>query len=141
MLAMLNSAEETICSIFNLSKREFAIFRTLRELANVDICVKYLTIQAEKDRSVVQRALKNLLENDLIIPKEVSLSEFKNSCAQNPQLFAKLTEEERAKIIPKTSRGYLKLYRAIDDDQLMELIGQRLEQWKYSIVQYLEGDI
>ena len=113
-------------SVFSLSKKQLECFLQLRLKRKTGACIKNLFKEEKYDRSIIQKHLKVLCEKGLANRESVSLSEFQKRC-----------EEYDLDNRTRTNKGYLYIYSAISDKELVDKIDNILNNWKKKIKLFL----
>jgi predicted transcriptional regulator len=116
----------TLKAIFELTNKQLNCFLTLRIKKKTGSCIKNLVENTNSERSIIQKHLKVLLEKGLVIRESVSLSEFNIRC-----------KEHDIDNQIKTNKGYLFIYASISDEELLEKINEKLEDWKNILKDFL----
>ena len=106
-------------AIFELTNKQLDCFLTLRLKKKTGSCIKNLVDNTKSERSIIQKHLKVLLERGLVIRDSVSLTEFHKRC-EDYHIDNKIS----------TNKGYLYIYSAISDKELLKKINEILENWK-----------
>ncbi|MHA1610900.1 MAG: hypothetical protein ACTSVZ_13415 [Promethearchaeota archaeon] len=109
-----------IKSLFGLTKSQTACFLRLRAMGEDGTCVQNLVAQSSSERSVEQKKLKQLLTQGLVTREQLSLTEFEGRCSRN----------DRNDLSPGTTKGYLFIYSAISDKDLLDKITKIMEDWQ-----------
>lgn len=113
-------------SIFELTKKQLDCFLTLRLKKKPGSCIKNLVGNTNSERSIIQKHLKVLREKGLVIRDSVSLTEFNKRC-----------EDYNIDNKINTNKGYLYIYSAISDEDILGKINGILEEWKKTLENFL----
>jgi len=116
----------TLKAIFELTNKQVDCFLTLRLKKETGSCIKNLVDNTNSERSIIQKHLKVLLEKGLVMRESVSLTEFNIRC-----------QEHKIDNQIKTNKGYLYIYSSISNEDLLEKINERLEDWKNLLKDFL----
>lgn len=113
-------------AIFELTNKQLDCFLTLRLKKKTGSCIKNLVDNTKSERSIIQKHLKVLLERGLVIRDSVSLTEFNKRC-----------EDYNIDNKMNTNKGYLYIYSAISDEDILDKINVKLEEWKKNLENFL----
>lgn len=113
-------------AIFELTNKQLDCFLTLRLKKKTGSCIKNLVDNTKSERSIIQKHLKVLLERGLVIRDSVSLTEFNKRC-----------EDYNIENKMNTNKGYLYIYSAISDEDILDKINGKLEEWKKNLENFL----
>lgn len=113
-------------AIFELTNKQLDCFLTLRLKKKTGSCIKNLVDNTKSERSIIQKHLKVLLERGLVIRDSVSLTEFNKRC-----------EDYNIDNKMNTNKGYLYIYSAISDEDILDIINGKLEEWKKNLENFL----
>ena len=113
-------------AIFELTNKQLDCFLTLRLKKKTGSCIKNLVDNTKSERSIIQKHLKVLLERGLVIRDSVSLTEFNKRC-----------EDYNIDNKMNTNKGYLYIYSAISDEDILDKINGKLEEWKKNLDNFL----
>jgi len=113
-------------AIFELTNKQLDCFLTLRLKKKTGSCIKNLVDNTKSERSIIQKHLKVLLERGLVIRDSVSLTEFNKRC-----------EDYNIDNKMNTNKGYLYIYSAISDEDILDKINGKLEEWKKNLENFL----
>ncbi len=113
-------------AIFELTNKQLDCFLTLRLKKKTGSCIKNLVDNTKSERSIIQKHLKVLLERGLVIRDSVSLTEFNKRC-----------EDYNIDNKMNTNKGYLYIYSAISDEDILDKINGILKEWKKNLENFL----
>lgn len=113
-------------AIFELTKKQLDCFLTLRLKKKPGSCIKNLVDNTNSERSIIQKHLKVLREKGLVIRDSVSLTEFNKRC-----------EDYNIDNKINTNKGYLYIYSAIPDEDILDKINGILKEWKKNLENFL----
>ena len=116
----------SIRAIFELTKKQLDCFLTLRLKKRPGSCIKNLVDNTKSERSIIQKHLKVLREKGLVIRDSVSLTEFNKRC-EDYHIDNKIS----------TNKGYLYIYSAISDEDILDKINGILKEWKKTLENFL----
>jgi len=131
-ISMIDSKElvhrkRILQSVFGLTKSQVECFEKLRAIGSKGTCVQNLVDTTASERSVEQKKLKKLLNLGLVTRESLSLSEFQDRCRRN----------NRTDLAPDSKKGYLYIYSAITDEELLEKMQKILYNW----LKFMEKDL
>ena len=109
-----------IKSLFGLTKSQVACFIKLRSMGTDGTCVQNLVAQSSSERSVEQKKLKRLLDQGLVTREQFKLAAFEKRCKS----------KNRDDLSPGTTKGYLYIYSAISDEELLDKVTSKMENWQ-----------
>jgi predicted transcriptional regulator len=116
-------AFEIIEKIFQLNKKQIELFELLFFSTQSDLCIPFLVNQTKIERSNIQRQLAILLKKGLIVRKPITIADYNNRCVQ-------LLQPEAQN---PGSKGYLYLYSAVSNKELMDLIKTQFSEWQKAL--------
>lgn len=114
---------EIIMKLFNLSQKQAECFIQLRRYADSGTCITNIVGDMQSERSLVQKQLKFLLKQKLVVRKSVTLTEFQERCRIH----------KRIDLMPTQKKGYLYLYSPISDDEIIMLAEATWQNWKIKL--------
>ena len=117
-----------IKSLFGLTKSQVACFIQLRSIGKEGTCVQNLVAQTSSERSVEQKKLKRLLDHGLVTREQLKLAAFEKRCSK----------KNRDDLSPGTTKGYLFIYTAISDQQLLNKLTLVMEDWQQFMVNLIK---
>ncbi|MHA1675351.1 MAG: hypothetical protein ACTSYI_17200 [Promethearchaeota archaeon] len=109
-----------IKSLFGLTKSQVACFIRLRSMGKDGTCVQNLVAQSSSERSVEQKKLKRLLDQGLVTRVQLKLAAFEKRCSKR----------NRDDLSPGTTKGYLYIYSAISDEEILDKVTTKMENWQ-----------
>ncbi len=112
-------SENLFMAILGLNLLETRIFAFL--LKNKDVSTSRMTQLFQMDRSSIQRALKTLIDMELIKRKSMSLKQYSNL----------------KNLDSTTKRGYLYAYNALDIKTIQKRMINLLDKWYESMANYI----
>ncbi|MHA1819885.1 MAG: hypothetical protein ACTSU2_16095 [Promethearchaeota archaeon] len=116
--------------IFDLSKKEYEFLNLIYLMNRDGVCVHHFVSKWNKERSLVQKRLQNLLKKGLVKRKSVSISEYNQLCQKN--------KDEQ--LIKENAKGYLFLYYPIPKAELLKRAESILKRWYSTLEEFLREE-